>query len=275
MEAYILKENIYGVLTEQSDHLIFTSKFRTITIDPTISTQSLYFSDGSYIKVDPTRSLITRYSAKTKIQESTSLSNGFSTAWDVPAHITAVLEDYYSFSESPHQPLPPTEDCYDGEVLVVCDNALLHTYEELNLKYMFTKNQALSANSNCSAERSNLNRGYNGHSSLFRCSLGTGMALVGSGLAVLGACVVEPTKLMCLSAGTLYAGAIVQYSDSQVSCQISYKVAFDEWKNCTENNPDNGSGGGSAGSICTERNHYEVCTGGGCTRWTEINVVAC
>jgi hypothetical protein len=297
VEANILKQNSYGTLQEQSNGLVFISGAYRINIDPDLRTQSMYFSDGSYIKIDPSRSLITRYSAKTNSQESASLSVGFSTRWNVAVDIVDAVESFDNFSNSPNANQPPIEHCYNGEIVVPCSGTPFFTLGELQAKNIVSTTQNFASSSSCSAESNDLEyRGYNGHSSLFRCALTSGIGLFTTAVGVLTGCVLEPTKVGCPIAITAYAGAIVNHADTVLSCERSWDRAFDAWKTCTQNSGGSGSGsggfgfgsgfgsdsdssggprGGSSGSMCRETRNNSVCTAGGCNSYQSSELVPC
>lgn len=190
---------------------------------------------------------------------------------------------------------PPIEDCFYGEIKVPCDTAPLSSPNELKISNWFTSSYNYSSDDICVPERDRLNRGYNGHTSEFRCTLGSGLVLVGSSLALIGTCVLDPFKLICAGAATVYVGSIVQYGDATLSCHNSWLESYNEWKNCMDNDGNSdGSGGsdgsgssggsdsgsegsseGGAGGFCSKTTRWQVCTGGGCTYWNEHSIVSC
>ncbi|CAM4433008.1 hypothetical protein [Pseudoalteromonas ostreae] len=286
----LIKENTYGTLSSNGTKNLFIFKSRVDNIEIKVDSegQKLNYPDGSYIHIKPKESKITRYSAQTRKSETVLFKNLYKTPWQVNNQVKNIGDYYESFTKTPNMPTIPEEDCYDGQIKVPCGFGS-NSYNQFDASKLFSDSRQMSTSSeSCSSERSNFNnRAYNGHSSLFRCTLGTGVILVGSGMATLASCVIDPTKLICSAAAVVYVGSIIAYEDNKLACNVSWEDSLNTLKTCEKENSDgdssgdNGSGsgglggGGSGGSICTERSHHSVCTGGGCTRWIEYQVVAC
>ncbi|MBG9998493.1 hypothetical protein I6E72_05900 [Pseudoalteromonas sp. NSLLW24] len=291
----IVKENTYGTLSSDSNSEIlkFNSAAGSIEIKIDTEGQKLTYPDGSYIFIKPKQSSVTRFSAMTGRSETALLKDLYSSVWQVTNQVKNIGVYFENFNNTPDMPLTPGV-CFDGQIQVPCGLGMNQS-SKFDISELLNNVQTNSSSSACSYERARYtNTPYNGHSSLFRCSLGSGVILVSTGIGTIASCIIDPSKLICAAAASAYVGSIVLYEDNKLACNASYVDSRRALEACEEANPDaggstgggsgsggsGGTGGGSGGSggsggFCTSTTVYSVCTSGGCNSWTEMAVVGC
>lgn len=284
--ANLLKENTYGTLYEQptSESYRFESRNLTVVIKHELGSIIYRYPDGSWLKLNSRTATVERYSRKTGKTESYHIENPPSSPWNVSQSTLTAIENFKNFVDTPNMPQEP---CYDGEISVPC--GMSGSFVEP----LMLPNTNSSADS-CEYERAEfLNTPYNGHGSMFRCTLGANITYMSAGVGVAALAVGDPTKTSLALAWTGFMGTFVSAMDTAVACQNSYNVSYRALQQCKQQNGDgddggnndggnngggtgtpgdggnsDGGGNGSPGGFCSVE--YSVCTGGGCYEWEEV-----
>ncbi|WP_448548030.1 hypothetical protein [Thalassotalea fusca] len=291
----IIKKNEHGTLelVGEGSYLFYqNNNAQSIRISASIRSTNFNFYDGSYLKLNATNGKITRYSKVTGLTELFIVDSPNATDWDVDPSILNLLEVYDKFENSPSSiPVVPPGECFDGNIAVPCNYS----------HFLDLDASAFSSSSSCAAEQNQFtNFGFNGYSTHDRCIRSSQRNTMLTAIGVMLACTVEPTKLGCVTAFGAYLTAIDNQSETSYQCNRSYEQARLALEECQQNIDDggddsdvgddssDGGGTGDTGSIgtgsgsnsggssfCTQKTYHSVCTGGGCTTWTEITVVQC
>lgn len=238
------------------------------------------FSDGSFVNFDSTNANVTRFNSSNNVTDTYTAGSGDITGWSISSYNNAIIQAYIDFENTLESP-PENSMCYEPrtEVAVPC----------------FLKNEdAFSINasstSSCSYENNYLsNHGYNGYSTMSRCLRNAESASMLTALTAFAACTVgQVTVVGCGLALTGMAVTTGNYNQTAYQCQLTHDNASRNLAVCLDNdNPSGevggGGGGGGGGGVtppnyqskCYEITQHAVCTGGGCTYWSEINITDC
>lgn len=284
----LVKENSYGKLTSYPDEakLVFTGSYGKINIVKANSSLKYTFYDGSYIYIDLSKNLLKRYSAKLRRTESFTSQRYPTTLWNVNSRVKSSFNQFKNFTNYPDMKDKDPNPCDNSSG--PCDYHPLDNDLEISLMNDM-ESRFSTASSACSSERNHLtNRGFNGHSSMERCRLGSTLGVAASGVGVLG-CMIEPSKLTCGVAIPTYLAALVNHGDVTQSCYNSYKAAQKALETCEASNGGGsspgsggsdgnsggagGTGGGTGGGGGFQRECYSVITGGGVTSWCDYKPV--
>lgn len=285
--SILVKENNYGKLISYPDEgrLIFNGSSGKINIVKADQSLKYTFYDGSYIYIDLSKNLLKRYSAKLRRTESFTSQRYPTTLWNVNSRVKSSFTQFENFNNYPDMKDTDPDPCDNSSG--PCDYHPLDADLEISLTNDM-ESRFTTASSACSKERSKfLNRGFNGHSSLERCRLGSTIDVAISGGTVVAACVFEPTKAGCFFAVGNYARSLVMYGDSTLACYDSYNSAHEALESCKAKSDGGSSGGGSSeggsggnssggntgGGVGFKRVCYSVVTGGGVTSWCDIKPV--
>ena len=285
----LVKENSYGKLISYPDEgrLIFNGSYGKINIEKNAQSLKYTFYDGSYVYIDLSKNLLKRYSAKSRRTESFTFQRYPTTLWNVNSRVKSSFTQFENFNNYPDMKDMDPDPCDNSSG--PCDYHPLNADLEISLTNDM-ESRFSTASSACSKERSKfLNRGFNGHSSLERCRLGSTIDVAISGVTVVAACVFEPTKAGCFFAVGNYARSLVMYGDSTLACYDSYNSAHEALESCEASNGGGsspgsggsdgnsggagGTGGGTGGGGGFQRECYTVITGGGVTSWCDYKPV--
>lgn len=282
--ASLLKENTYGALYEQltSESYRFESRNFSVVIRHEPGSIIYDYPDGSWLKLNSRIATVERYSRKTGKTESYHIDNPPSTPWNVSQSTLTAIETFKNFRDTPNMPQEP---CYNGEISVPCgmDGSFVEPLMLPNTN---------SSTGGCEYERAEfLNAPYNGHGSMFRCTLGANITYMSAGVGIAALAVGDPSKASLALAWGGFMGTYVSAMDTAIACQDSYNASYRALQQCKEQNDDGdndggvgtpgggvgtpGGGGTTGGQVCTDVVDYSVCTGGGCNRWSEIEVISC
>ena len=287
--ANLLKENTYGALYEQpaSESYRFESRNLSVVIRHEPGSITYKYPDGSWLKLNPRTASVERYSRKTRKTESYHIDNPPSTPWNVSQSTLTIIEKFKNFVDTPNMPQMP---CYNGQISVPCgmDGSLVESLMLPNTN---------SSTGSCEYERAEfLNTPYNGHGSMFRCTLGVNVTYIAAGVGVAVLAIGDPTKSSLTVVWGGFMGTYITAMDTAIACQDSYNASRRALQQCQEQNDDGdgsgndggdlgtpggggtsagGGGGAGGGQTCTEITEYSVCTGGGCNHWSEFKVISC
>ncbi|MDP2562960.1 hypothetical protein [Psychrobium sp. 1_MG-2023] len=286
----MIKSNLYGKLLQTSDdtfqyHSANQQKKILIRTNSELET-TFIFDDGSFFKISPKTSQVTRYSRLTGQTEVLAFDNSSLQQWTLASSIQSIHANFLEFS-SAHQtqpkPQPLCDDPFESEHCDRIQPAPSHEIFDSPELTLFDSKPLYGA-SQCGYEKDQYEmEGYNGFATLERCSrvasIGTAVAAIGvaGSIGGLGAPLV----------GTLpaYALAAANLADTRFQCQRASRAAYRTYTQCLEkheSNSDNegsgtvGPGSAISSSICTKVTQYKVCNkSGDCNYWTESSYTPC
>tara|TARA_R110002126_G_scaffold16500_19_gene65893 strand:- start:462 stop:1298 length:837 start_codon:yes stop_codon:yes gene_type:complete len=276
----IIRSNYHGVLeyTGNGNYKFYpapknSSTFLNIEISSTYVKYSL--PDGSFLKADATNGHLTRFNSSNGISELFTPQSSDITNWQVSSQNDLILQSYVEFENTGDD--YPGGFCYEPgtEVAFPCP-----------LNGPGVPNFNSSSTSPCSQQQNYLdNHGYNGYPTLSACLRPAEQVSLASAFLLLAGCTVGQVTIAGCSVSLIsFAAATGNYNHVAHQCNLTYNTARSNLAQCLDS-PEKSGGGGSSGdpgtvqptvpAQCYEVIQHGVCTGGGCTYWSEIRMIPC